>query len=132
MMTSAQKELAAALGNLSDSEGGVVAQVESANNRFTQSLEKRENALDALLHQLNTYVLCFWIPLISAAALLIGLIAGMGIRGCMDSVPTAAATPTAVQALPTPEPQEGGRPVGSPKRQRHGQTKAQGGAAPER
>ena len=68
MMTRAQKELSAALGKLSDSNGGVVAQVESANNRLTQSLEKRENALDALLHQLNTWLLCFWIPLISAAA----------------------------------------------------------------
>jgi hypothetical protein len=132
IMTSAQKELTAALSNLSDSKGGVVAQVESANNRFTQSLEKRENALDALLHQLNTYVLCFWVPLISTAALLIGLVAGMGIRGCLDSDPAATTTPTAVRALPMPEPQEGGRSVGSPKRQRHGQTKAPGGDEPER
>ena len=87
MVARAQKELAAALANLSDPKGGVVAQVESANNRFTQSLEKRENALDALLHQLNTYVLGVWIPLISTAALSIGLIAGMGIRGCMDWFP---------------------------------------------
>jgi len=70
-MTRAQKELSAALGNLSDTNGGVVAQVESANNRLTQSLEKRENALDVLLHQLNTWLLCFWIPLISTAALVI-------------------------------------------------------------
>ena len=132
MMTSAQKELTAALGNLSDSKGGVVAQVESANNRFTQSLEKRENALDALLHQLNTYVLGVWIPLISTAALSVGLIAGMGIRGCMDSVPTAVATPTAVQALPTPEPQEGGRPVGSPKQRSHNRGKVNSDAEPER
>jgi hypothetical protein len=84
------------------------------------------------LHQLNTYVQCFWIPLISTAALMIGLIAGMVIRGCMDSAPTATTTPTAVQAVPTPEPQEHSGPVGSPKRQRHGQAKAQGGAAHER
>ena len=132
MMTRAQKELTAALGNLSDSKGGVVAQVESANNRLTQSLEKRENALDALLHQLNTYVLCVWIPLISTAALSVGLIAGMGIRGCMDSVPAAAATPTAVQAVPTPEPQENGGPVGSPKQRSHSRGKVNSGAEPER
>ena len=132
MMTSAQKELTAALGNLSDSKGGVVAQVESANNRLTQSLEKRENALDALLHQLNTYVLGVWIPLISTAALSVGLVAGMGIRGCMDSVPTAAATPTAVQAVPTPEPQEDGRPVGSRKQRSHSRAKAGAGAENER
>ncbi len=125
MMTRAQKELSAALGNLSDSKDGVVAQVESANNRLTQSLEKRENALDALLHQLNTYVLCFWVPLISTAALVIGLVAGMGIRGCMDSDSAAAATPTPSvgQAVPTTEQQENGGPVGSPKLQRHSQRK---------
>jgi predicted secreted protein len=124
-MTRAQMKLSAALGNLSDSKGGVVAQVESANNRLTLSLEKRENALDALLRQLNTYVLCFWIPLISTAALLIGLFAGMGIQGCMDSVPAAAATPTptVVQAVPTTEPQENGGADGSPKLQRRRQSK---------
>jgi hypothetical protein len=125
MMTRAQKELSAALGNLSDANGGVVAQVESANNRLTQSLEKRENALDALLHQLNTWLLCFWIPLISTATLVIGLVAGMRIEGCMDSVPAAAATPTptVVQAVPTAEPRENSGPVGSPKQQRHNQSK---------
>ncbi len=132
MMTSAQKELTAALGNLSDSKGGVVAQVESANNRLTQSLEKRENALDALLHQLNTYVLGVWIPLISAAALSVGLIAGMGIRGCMDSVPAADATPSVMQSVPTPEPKENGGPVGSPKQKRHSQAKAGAGVEHER
>jgi len=131
-MTSAQKELTAALSNLSDSKGGVVAQVESANNRFTQSLEKRENALDALLHQLNTYVLCFWVPLISTAALLIGLVAGMGIRGCLDSDPAAVATPSVMQSVPTPAPKESGRPVGSPRRQRHNQAKSGAGADHER
>ena len=134
MMTRAQKELSAALGNLSDSNGGVVAQVESANNRLTQSLEKRENALDALLHQLNTWLLCFWIPLISTATLVIGLIAGMGIRGCMDSVPEAAAKPApiVVQAAPIPDQQESGGPVGSPKQQRHSQPKADSSPENER
>jgi hypothetical protein len=124
-MTRAQKELSAALGILSDSKGGVVAQVESANNRLTQSLEKRENALDALLHQLNTWLLCFWIPLISTAALVIGLVAGMRIEGCMDSVPAAAATPTpsVIRTVPNLEPQEGGGPVGSSKQLRHSQNK---------
>jgi hypothetical protein len=124
-MTRAQKELTVALGNLSDSKGGVVAQVKSANSQLTQSLEKRENALDSLLHQLNTYVLCFWVPLIATAALTVGLFAGMGIQGCMDSVPAAAATPTptVVRSVPTPEPQENGGPVSSPKQQRHNQRK---------
>lgn len=124
MMTRAQKELAAALGNLSDSNGGVVAQVESANIRFTQSLEKRENAFDDFLHKLNTHVLYVWIPLISTAALLIGLSAGMAIRGCMDSAATAAAAPRVVQGVPTPEPQKNDGPVGSPKQKRNSQAKA--------
>jgi len=124
-MTSAQKELTAALGNLSDSKGGVVAQIESANNRLTQSLEKRENALDALLHQLNTDVLYFWIPLISIAALVIGLFAGMGIQGHMDSAPASATTPmpSVVQTIPDPKPHENGAPAGTPKQQRHSQSK---------
>jgi hypothetical protein len=73
MITSAQKELFAAFRNLSDSNGGIIAQVESANSRLTQSLEMQEDAVDALSHKLNTDVLCIWIPLILAAALLAGL-----------------------------------------------------------
>jgi hypothetical protein len=133
-MTRAQKELTAALVNLSDPKGGVVAQVESANNRLTQSLEKRENALDALLHQLNTYVLYVGIPVISTAALMIGLIAGIAIRACLDSGPAAAARPmpTVVQVVPTSNLQEGGGPVGSPKQKRHNQAEAGAGAEHER
>jgi hypothetical protein len=132
MMTSAQKELAAALGNLSDSEGGVVAQVEFANNRLTQSLEKRENALDALLHQLKTDVLYICIPLVAIAALVIGLFAGMELESRMDSVPAPTSTPTTVQAVPTHVPQENGGPVGSPKQQHHSQAKAGAEAEHER
>jgi hypothetical protein len=50
----------------------------------------------------------------------------------MDSVPTAVAAPTAVQALPRPEPQEDSRPALSPKRQRPGQAKAGAGTEDER
>jgi hypothetical protein len=133
-MTSAQKELSVALGALNDPKGGVVAQVESANNRLAHSLEERENALDALLRDLNTHVLCFWIPLISTAALVIGLFAGMGIQGCMDSPPTAARspTPTAVQAVSAPELQEIGEAAGKPKQQHHSPAKAKTGAEHER
>jgi hypothetical protein len=56
-ITSAQKELFTALRNLSDSRGGVVAQIESANNRLTYSLESRAQTVDALLHELNNDVL---------------------------------------------------------------------------
>jgi len=132
VMTSAQKELTAALGNLSDPKDGVVAHVESANNRLTQSLEKRESAFDELLHKLNTHVLYIWIPLISAAALMIGLVAGMRIEGCMDSAPAPTATSGVVQAVPTPEPSEDVGPVGSPKRQRHSQAKAGASSQHER
>jgi hypothetical protein len=47
-LTSAQKELSTALRTLSDSHGGVVAQVESANNRLIYSLESRAKTVDAL------------------------------------------------------------------------------------
>ena len=93
-MTSAQKELSTALRKLSDSHGGVVAQVEYANNRLTYSLESRAKTMDALLHEWKSDLLRIWIPLVAGAAMLIGLFGGMGIQGCRDAVPTAAATPT--------------------------------------
>ena len=105
-MTTAQKELSAALRNLSDSRG-VVAQVESANNRLTYSLENRAKAVDALLHELKSDLLRLWIPLIAGATLLIGLFGGMGIQGWRDSVPTAATpSPTVAEPVPLPEPQQ--------------------------
>jgi vacuolar-type H+-ATPase subunit E/Vma4 len=81
-LTAAQKELSTALRNLLDSRGGVVAQVESANNRLTYSLESRAKTVDALLHELKSDVLRIWIPMACGAALLIGLFAGIEMKGC--------------------------------------------------
>ncbi len=64
-MTSAQKELSAALHNLSDSHGGVVAQVERANNRMEYSLESRAKTMDVLLHEWKSDQLRIWIPIIA-------------------------------------------------------------------
>ena len=52
----------------------------------------------------------------------------------MVSVPTAAATPTptVVEAVPAPEPQENCGPVGRPKQQRHSQAKTNSDAEHER
>ena len=52
-MTTAQKELSTALRNLSDSRGAV-AQIESANNRLTYSLDNRAKAVDALLREVRS------------------------------------------------------------------------------
>jgi hypothetical protein len=90
-MTNTQQELSTALHNLSNSRG-VVAQIESANNRLTYSLESRAKAVDSLLRELKSDVLRIWIPLIAGAALLIGLFSGMGIQACRDSASAAAAT----------------------------------------
>jgi hypothetical protein len=100
-MTSTQKELSAALHDLSDSRSGVVTQVELANNRLTYSLESRAKTIDALLHEWKSDLLRIWIPLVTSAALLIGLFGGMEIQGCRDSVPTAETTPipTEVQII---------------------------------
>ena len=94
----------------------------------------RESTLDALLHQLNTDVLGVWVPVISTATLIIGLIAGIAIRGCMDSVPAAAATPTPslIQVVPTSNPRNGGGQVGSSKQKRHSEAKAEADAENER
>jgi len=106
-LTAAQKELSTALRNLSDSRGGVVAQVESANNRLTYSLESRAKTVDALLHELKSDVLRIWIPLIAGAAMLIGLFAGIGIKGCRDASLVAVETPVPTVAQPATSPPDG-------------------------
>ena len=106
-MTSVQKELANALHNLSDSHGGVVAQLRCANNRLEYSLESRAKTIDALLHEWKSDLLRIWIPMIAGAAMLIGLFGGIEIQGCRDSAPMAVATPTQtaqVPLVPNPEP----------------------------
>ncbi|HEX4030434.1 MAG TPA: hypothetical protein VHX20_08715 [Terracidiphilus sp.] len=106
-MTSAQKELAAALRALSDSHGGVGAQVERANNRIAYTLESRSKTMDALLHEWKSDLLRIWIPMVAAASMLIGLFGGIEIQGCRDSAPPAGPTPTqsAVPTIPSsPEP----------------------------
>ena len=134
VMTSSQKELTTALHNLSDSHGGVAAQVEYANNRIEHSLEGRAKTMDALLHEWESDLLRIWIPLVAGAAMLVGLFGGIEIQGCRDAVPTAAATPTqtAAPAVLAPAPQENGAPDGRPKAQRRTREKAQGGTDHER
>jgi hypothetical protein len=131
-MTSAQKELSTALRNLSDSHGGIVAQVEYANNRLTYSLESRAKTIDALLHEWKSDLLRIWIPLIAGAAMLVGLFGGIEIQGCRDSAPAATATPTPGQAAPAPAPQQDTAPVGDAKRPHHVQATAKTGADRER
>jgi hypothetical protein len=106
-MTSAQKELSTALRILSDSHGGVVAQVQFANNRLECSFESRAKTIDTLLHEWKSDLLHIWIPLIAGAAMLIGLFGGIEIQGCRDSAPAAAVPPTqtATPPVPNPEPQ---------------------------
>jgi hypothetical protein len=133
-MASAQQELSSALRKLSDSQSGVIAQVEYANNRLTYSLESRAKTIDALLHEWKSDVLRIWMPLVSGAALLIGLFSGMGIQGWRDSAPAATATPTptAVQAIPVPATQEDTTPIGDPKKPHRMQAKAKTGTEHER
>jgi hypothetical protein len=119
-MTAAQKELSAALRNLSDPHWGVAARMEYANDRLTYSLESRAKTVDALMHEWKTDLLRLWIPLIAGATLLIGLFGGMSIQGWRDS-PSAAPTapqPAAVQLTPTPASQENGEPTTISKRSR--------------
>jgi hypothetical protein len=131
-MTSAQKELSTALRNLSDSRGSV-AQIESANNRLTYSLESRAKAVDALLHEVKSDLLRIWVPLIAGATLLIGLFGGMGIQGWWDSIPTAAMpSPTVSRPIPLPEPQQSPAMPGDPRQQHHPQAKAKPSAEGER
>jgi hypothetical protein len=129
-MTSAQRDLSAALRNLSDSRG-VVAQIETANNRLTHSLESRAKAVDKLLRDLKSDLLHVWIPLIAGATLLVGMLGGMAIQGWRNSIPTAATpTPTVAEPVPLPEPQQNPAVSGDPKQQQHRQGKAK--HSPER
>jgi predicted secreted protein len=99
-MTGAQKELSAALRTLSDSHGGVVAQVERANNRIEHSLESRVRTMDALLQEWRSDLLHIWIPMVAGACMLIGLFSGMEIQGCRDAPAVTSSTTTAVPAPP--------------------------------
>ena len=98
-MMGAQKELFAALHTLSDSHGGVVAQVERANNRIEYSLESRVKTMDALLHEWKSDLLRIWIPMVAGACMLFGLFGGMEIQGCRDA---PAITPSTAAAVPAP------------------------------
>ena len=104
-MTGAQKELSTALRTLSDSHGGVVAQVERANNRIEYSLESRARTMDALLHEWKSDLLRIWIPMVAGACMLIGLFGGMEIQGCRDAPAVTPSTTTAVPAAPPVAPQ---------------------------
>lgn len=101
-----QTKLTRALTELSDSRGGVVAQVESANRRIAYTFEERIKVLDSLLHEFKTDLLRIWIPLATGATLLIGLFAGMGIQGCQDTAPSTSrpsATPQVLAPIPSNE-----------------------------
>jgi hypothetical protein len=133
-MTSAQKELSTALHDLSDSHGGVVAQVQYANNRLEYALESRAKTIDALLHEWKSDLLSIWIPMIAGAAMLIGLFGGIEIQGCRDSVPPAEAKPTqtAVPSVPNPEPLANDAPASNLRSRRESREKVRSEAQHER
>ncbi len=109
-MGNVQKQLSGVLRDLTDRDSGVAARVESANRNVFQSLERRTKALDELLHEFKTDLLRIWIPLATAATMLIGLFAGMEIQGCRDtgpgsatqSLPPSIAVPSVPDTLATP------------------------------
>jgi hypothetical protein len=132
-LTTAQKELSSALRNLSDSRGGIVAQVEGANDRIRNLMENRVRVLDALLHEWKSDLLRIWIPLIAGAAMLIGLFAGIGIKGCRDALLAAVETPAPTVAQPATFPPEGKRVSDANSgRLHHDRREAKPGAQPER
>jgi predicted secreted protein len=87
-MGNTQKQLIGALRDLTDRDGGVAARVESANRQIVHTIERRNRTLDELIHEFKTDLLRIWIPIVTGAAMLIGLFAGMEIQGCRDSEPT--------------------------------------------
>ena len=119
-MTGAQKELSTALRTLSDSQGGVVAQVERANNRIEYSLENRAKIMDTLLHEWKSDLLRIWIPMVAAASMLIGLFGGVEIQGCRDSASPGIPTQSAAPAAPTPSPKANDGAAENPNQQTRG------------
>jgi hypothetical protein len=101
-MANAQMKLTRAITELSDSHGGVVAQVESANRRIAHTLDERIKALDAFMGDFKTDLLHIWIPLATGATMLIGLFAGMQIQGCRDLNSGNSSNPQAVPHLASP------------------------------
>lgn len=104
-MTGAQKELSSVLRVLSDSQGGVLAQVERANSRLEYSLESRAKKADALLHEWKSDLLRIWIPMVAAASVLIGLFGGMEIQSCRDAPAVAPSASATVPTAPSPASQ---------------------------
>jgi len=112
-MTSAQKELSAALRTLSNSRGGVVAQMERANQRVEYSLDSRAKTMDAHLHEWKSDLLRIWIPMIAGASLLVGMFDGMDIQGCRDAASPVSPPQSAGPAVSTPQPTASDRAVES-------------------
>ena len=107
-MGNVQKQLVIALRDLTDRDSGIAAKVETANHYVVQTLERRTRALDELLHEFKTDMLRIWIPLATAATMLIGLFAGMEIQGCRDAGPGPVSqlsplVPSVSDTLQTPE-----------------------------
>lgn len=126
-MGNVQKQLSGVLRDVTDRDSGIAAKVESANRHVVQSLERRTKALDELLHEFKTDLLRIWIPLATAATLLIGLFAGVEIQGCRDSEPApvnqsistiAPAAPTSLEE-PTVNTSGQRREKRSSKREEH-------------
>jgi hypothetical protein len=118
-MAGAQTKLTRALTELSDSRGGVVAQVESANWRISNTLEERTKVLDSFLREFKTNLLCIWMPIVAGATMIVGLFAGMSIQGCRDSrvQPNASISlqeRSCPLAPPTPPQIEAGKKITSP------------------
>lgn len=114
-MAAAQKELSTGLRALSDSQRGVVAQVDRANRTIEHSGESRAKTLDAILREWKADLVHIWIPMIAGASLLVGMFGGMEIQGCRDSdVAPAAATTTSSPSAPDPakaKPKSSATPV---------------------
>jgi hypothetical protein len=78
-------------------------------------------------------VLRIWIPLIAGAAMLIGLFAGIGIKGCRDASLTAVGTAVPTVAQPATSPLDGKSvPDANSIKLHHDRQEAKPGAEPGR
>jgi hypothetical protein len=103
-LAKAQQQLSNTLRILTDGHGGIVAQVESSNQRIEHSIESRAKKLDMLVHEWKMDLMRIWMPMIALAALLLGMLGGMEIQGCRDtmSLSTGTVPPTSMRDASVP------------------------------
>ncbi len=80
-----QKTLSSSYVGISESHRRTVSHVESANSSLIYAMESRLKTLDALVHEFKSDLLQIWLPVVVGAALILGVLSGMGLQSRIDN-----------------------------------------------